>query len=303
MQVVDCHSHFFAHSFFRALAEESPQPGDVDEKLARVSRARGIELPDADPLLHWERWRAELDDKGVDHLVTFASLPPEIPEIARVLVAAGGRLSGVAIANPKLPGCAEKVRDLLANKGYSGVLLFPAMHGYRLDGPECAELFSVLAEFRAPCYASCGLLVVPLRDFLGLRRTQDINFANPLHLIPAANAFPEVPFIIPHLGAGFFRETLMAGTQCENIHVDTSSSNSWMRVQVPRVRLADVFERALDVFGPRRILFGTDSGMFPTGWRIDRLDEQKTALAACGASEGDLQEIFAGNTLRLFGKD
>ena len=122
MQVVDCHSHFFAYSFFRALAEESPQPGDVHEKLARVSRAKGLDLPDADPLLHWERWRAELDDKGVDHLVTFASLPPEIPEIARVLVAAEGRVSGVAIANPKLPGCAEKVRELLTNQGYSGVL-------------------------------------------------------------------------------------------------------------------------------------------------------------------------------------
>ena len=111
-----------------------------------------------------------------------------------------------------------------------------------------------------------------------------------------------MPFIIPHLGAGLFREALMAGTQCENIHVDTSSSNSWMRVQPSRIRLADVFERALDVFGPGRILFGTDSGMFPAGWRIDRLDEHKTAFSACGATEADMQAIFSGNTLRLFGR-
>ncbi len=302
MKVVDSHSHFFARSFFQALAEDSPQKGTVEEKLQRVARTRKLDIPDADPLLHWERWKAELDDKGVDHLVSFASLPAEIPDLGRVVKAAGGRISGVAIVNPKAPGCVAKVRALLESQAYSGVLLFPAMHGYRLDGPECAELFGLLSEFRAPCYASCGLLVVPLRDFLGLRRTQDINYANPLHLIPAANAFPEVPFIIPHFGAGFFRETLMAGTQCENIHVDTSSSNSWMRVHLPRIRLADVFERALDVFGPQRVLFGTDSGVFPAGWRIDRLDEHKTAFAACGASQSDMQAIFSGNTLRLFGK-
>lgn len=302
MQVVDSHSHFFGRSFFQSLAEESPQEGSSEEKLQRVSRARGLDLPDADPLLHWGRWQSELDDKGVDHLVTFASLPSEYDDVARVIAAADGRVSGVAIANPKAPGSTERVRKLLGEEGYRGVLLFPAMHGYRLDGPECAALFDVLAEFSAVCFASCGLLVVPLRDFLGLRRTQDINYANPLHLIPAANAHPEVNFIIPHFGAGFFRETLMAGTQCENIHVDTSSSNSWIRVQESKLRLADVFERALDVFGPSRILFGTDSGVFPAGWRIDRLDEQKTAFAACGIKDSDMQAIFAGNTLRLFGR-
>ncbi|HIG12151.1 MAG: hypothetical protein ABGY71_10175 [bacterium] len=98
-----------------------------------------------------------------------------------------------------------------------------------------------MSELRAACTISCGLLVVPLRDFLGLRRTQDINFANPLHRIPAANAFPEVPFITPQFGTGFFREVLMAGTQCGNIHLDTSSSNSWMCVQASEIRLADVF--------------------------------------------------------------
>ncbi|MCB9915403.1 MAG: amidohydrolase [Planctomycetes bacterium] len=301
MQVADSHAHFFGYSFYRALAEESPLEGTVAEKLARVARTRGLELPDPDPLAHWKRWEAELEDKGVDHLVTFASLPSEYEDVARVIEAADGRVSGVAVANPKAPGCAQKIAALLDERGYRGVLLFPAQHGYRIDGPECAELLAVLAARRAPCYASCGLLTVPLRDFLGLPRTQDIQLANPLHLIPASNAHPDVPFIVPHFGAGFLRETLMAGLQCENVHVDTSSSNSWMRVLLPQVRLADVLERALDVFGPGRILFGTDSGTFPTGWRIDRFDEQKTAFAACGVREADLQQIMAGNTLRLFG--
>ena len=77
-------------------------------------------------------------------------------------------------------------------------------------------------------FVHCGLLVVKLRDLLGLPRPYDLAYANPLSVIPAANRYRRAKFIIPHFGAGFFRETLMAGTQCANIYVDTSSTNSWM---------------------------------------------------------------------------
>ena len=43
------------------------------------------------------------------------------------------------------------------------------------------------------------------------------------------SAFPPFPVIIPHFGAGFFREALMAADQCPTIHLDTSSSNSWTK--------------------------------------------------------------------------
>ena len=139
-----------------------------------------------------------------------------------------------------------------------------------------------------------------VRDLLGLPRTQDLRYANPLSLIPPANRFRRITFVIPHFGAGFFREALMAGSQCENVHVDTSSSNSWIRTQPA---LADVFRRALDVFGPERILFGTDSSTFPDGWRRDRLEAQREALAEAGADEGEQALVLGGNAGRLFGLD
>ena len=55
----------------------------------------------------------------------------------------------------------------------------------------------------------------------------------------------------------------------------------------------------VDVFGVTRILFGTDSNTFPTGWRIDRFEEQRAALSACGASSADQELIFAGNARAL----
>ncbi len=60
---------------------------------------------------------------------------------------------------------------------------------------------------------------------------------------------PHLPFIIPHFGAGMFREALMAADTCPNIHLDTSSSNSWIRY-TPGLTLDAVFKTALD--GRRR---------------------------------------------------
>jgi predicted TIM-barrel fold metal-dependent hydrolase len=160
-------------------------------------------------------------------------------------------------------------------------------------------LLEALSDHGAVLFVHCGLLVVKLRDLLGLPRPQDLAFASPLSVIPAANAFPRVRFVIPHFGAGFFRETLMAGAQCGNVFVDTSSSNSWTATQSPAPTLAEVFERALEVFGPERILFGTDSNTFPAGWRADRWKEQQDALDAANASGTDREKIFRGNAARL----
>ncbi len=301
MQLVDFHTHFFCRDFFDALVAQSPLPGDDASRLEDLTSVTGIELPDADLAKHTRRWLAEMDDKGLDHMVTFASLPEEVPAVAEAVRMSEGRLSGVALVNPKAPDAPAKVRELLEGGAYKGVLIFPAMHHYRIDGPEARAVYEVLADFRAPVYVHCGLLVVSLRDRLGIPRTQDINYANPLHVVPAANAFPDVPFVIPHFGAGFFRETLMAGSQCANVYVDTSSTNSWTRTQPAKITLRDVFERALGVFGPERILFGTDSNVFPAGWRADRRAEQRELLYALEVHEGDQAQIFGGNALRLLG--
>jgi predicted TIM-barrel fold metal-dependent hydrolase len=299
MSLIDFHSHFFSSAFFRALADRSPLPGDSATRLAAVAKKTGIELPSEDTAAHLARWTGELDRHGVDHLCTFASVPEEIPAVCEAAALSKGRLSAFAIVDPKAAGAAEKVRGLLEAKKIRGVLVFPAMHHFLIGGAEARPLLEALSDHEAVLFVHCGLLVVKLRDLLGLPRPQDLAFANPLSVIPAASSFPRVRYVIPHFGAGFFRETLMAGGQCSNVFVDTSSSNSWTATQSPAPTLAEVFERALEVFGPERILFGTDSNTFPAGWRADRWKEQHEALAAAHASASDRDKVFGGNARRL----
>lgn len=301
MYVIDFHSHFFGRTYFEALAAQSPKPGTVAEKLAQLAREAELEIPAGSPAEHLARWTAELDKKHVEHLCTFASAPEEIPAVVEAAALSKGRVSAFALVNPKVEGAAAKMRTLLAEKKLRGVLLFPALHQYKIDGAEAKELLGVLDEARAIAYVHCGLFVVPIRDRLGLPRTQDLRCADPLHLIPAANAHPNTTFVIPHFGAGFLRETLFCGVQCANVCVDTSSSNSWMATQAPKLELKQVFERALEVFGARRVLFGTDSGTFPKGWRRDRWEEQHHALTDLGASAADQELIFRANARRVLG--
>jgi hypothetical protein len=96
------------------------------------------------------------------------------------------------------------------------------------------------------------------------------------------------------------RETLMLADVCPNVCVDTSSSNGWMRY-TPGLTLEQVFETALGVLGPRRLLFGTDSSFFPRGWHRAIYDRQRTALERVGASAETQALVLGGNFQRLTG--
>lgn len=301
MTIVDFHTHFFSAAYFKTLAAQSPQEGSADEKLARVAARAGFEVPGDSVAAHAARWIAEMDRHGVAHLCAFASVPEETPLVCEAAALSNGRISAFALVNPRAEGAVQRLTGLLAEKRVRGALVFPALHHWRWDGPEAAALLRVLDEHEAILYAHCGLLVVKVRDLLGLPRVADPAFANPLALVAAANAHRRVRFVIPHFGAGFLRETLIAGAQCDNVHVDTSSSNAWRVVLCPKPSLAEVFARTLEVYGPRRVLFGTDSNTFPAGWRRDRLDEQRAALSEAGADAATTALVLGGNARRLLG--
>jgi predicted TIM-barrel fold metal-dependent hydrolase len=148
-------------------------------------------------------------------------------------------------------------------------------------------------------FVHCGALSVGVRRALGLPSPFDLRLGDPLAVARLASAFPAVPFIVPHFGAGLLREALMAAEACPNIFLDTSSSNRWIRF-TPGLTLADVFRTALAVMGSGRLLFGTDSSYFPRGWQRSVYDEQRMALDRLGVAAADQDAIFGGTFDALF---
>jgi predicted TIM-barrel fold metal-dependent hydrolase len=175
------------------------------------------------------------------------------------------------------------------------------MHRYSLHDPRVEPFYELAAQHKGVnIFVHCGVLTVGIRKKLGLPSLFDMRFANPIDLHPIAMHHPQVRFIIPHFGAGYFREALMLADLCSNVYLDTSSSNSWMRYYAPGITLEDVFRRALDVLGPTRLLFGSDSSHFPRGWHAAVFEEQVRALAAIGADSAAARRIFGENLDQLF---
>ncbi len=299
MTIQDAHTHFFSRPFFDALAGLSPLPGDPATRLSALADRTGLDIPDDDTAAHRDRWLAQMDAAGVERMVTFASHPAEAEAVAEAAAASGGRLLPYTLVDPTQPAAPGFVERAFSTLGFRGLLTFPAMHHFMPDDERCHPLYEQAQAAGAPVIVHCGLLVVKLRDLLGLPRPYDLAFAHPLALVPAANRFPQVKFVLPHFGGGFLQEALMAGAQCENILVDTSSSNAWMATQAAPTDLTTVFARVLDVFGAERILFGTDSSTFPRGYRTDIRDGQLAALKAAGADDAQVGQIMGGNLARL----
>ena len=140
----------------------------------------------------------------------------------------------------------------------------------------------------------------PKSKALGDRKAKVL--ADPIDLHKAAIDFPGLPFIIPHFGCGYFREALMLGAQAPNVYVDTSSSNTWLAYMPSHLDLKTVFEKTLQVFGPQRLLFGTDSNVFPRGWRRDILHQQMEILRELQTTQEAAEQILGGNIARLLGR-
>jgi len=174
------------------------------------------------------------------------------------------------------------------------------MHGYSIaDEPVTSVLDSISGERGVVVFVHCGVLSVGIRNKLGLPTRFDMRFSNPVDLHPVALRYPQLNFVVPHFGAGYFREALMVADLCPNVYFDTSSSNSWTKYQTPAITLKDVFQRALDVVGPRRLLFGSDSSFFPRGWNASVLESQIRVLSDLYVGPEDATLILGGNLRRV----
>src|SRR6202790_2736124 len=276
--VADAHIHFFSRRFFEALAAQAGKIADA------VSDTLGGELPPADPAELARRWAEELEVEGVSRAALIASMPGDEVSVIAAAAACPGRFLAYAMVNPM----ADSPPALA---GLDGLCFFPAMHRYSMQDARVEPLLEQAAAQRMVVFVHCGVLTVGVRKKLGLPSPFDMRFSNPLDLHAIALRYPQVNFVVPHFGAGYFREALMLADLCTNVYLDTSSSNSWMRYQESNVDLRQVFRHALDVLGPKRLLFGSDSSYFPRGWHYQIFEEQSTALYELGVSLGDASAI------------
>src|SRR3984885_1854571 len=295
LPVADAHVHFFSHWFFAALAEQKGLPVD------QIAPLLNWQLPAEDPRQLAAARGHEIDKYGVGKACLIASVPGDGDSVIAAVRLHPERFYGYMMVNPTAPAAVAQVEAALASGHVQALCFFPAMHRYSIQDDRVAALLELLAARpHSVAFVHCGVLSVGVRKALGLPSLFDMKFSNPIDLHAVALRFSQLRFVVPHFGAGYLREALMLCDLCPNVFLDTSSSNSWMRYEEAHLDLRNVFRRALDVVGPQRLLFGTDSSFFPRGWNASIFETQSKALYEIGVNEEVARFIFHDNLIRLF---
>jgi predicted TIM-barrel fold metal-dependent hydrolase len=279
--VRDAHVHFFSHRFFESLRSSG----------ARSPEELGWTLPPEDPAELARVWRDELNRHGVAQVALIASAPGDEASVLAAAAAFPERFLPYAMVNPL-------AANATVAQGLKAICLFPAMHRYPVYDERAERLIEQAVAQGCAVFVHCGVLTVGVRKKLGLPSPFDMRYSNPMDLHAVALRHPQARFVVPHFGAGYFREALMLADLCPNVYLDTSSSNSWMRYE--GLDLATVFRRALDVAGAGRLLFGTDSSFFPLGWQRTVFDAQTEVLKNLRVASEDAKLILGGNLDRVF---
>lgn len=293
----DCHCHFFSEGFFAALGRQRPQGSQ--QSADGIVAELGWDAPGSAEDLA-DRWAKELDRHGVSRAALIASVPGDHESVGRAVSRHPSRFVGFFMLDPTAPDAQSTAERALQTPGLQVICLFPAMQRYSLHDQRVLDIVQVAASHAGTAvFVHCGALSVGVRKKLGLPSRFDVRYGNPLDVQAVAADHPNLPFIIPHFGAGLFREALLVADLCPNVYLDTSSTNRWMSYHTS-LSLKDVFRQALQVAGPDRLLFGTDSSFFPRGWNRAVYEAQVGALESEGVDESIRQRIFGSNFERVF---
>lgn len=287
LRIIDSHAHFFSYKLYQGVLE-----GKSNEERKRIMCTQ--DMPDPDPVKLGKRWVEELDKYGIDKIVLISYTNDE-KSVASAVRAFPKRLIGYVRLVPPWDAAVKRLRFAVQELGIKGVKLFPTI-----------DFFHVSDETLYPLYDAAERLGTPILIHFGLTgsgtkipSSADLRYANPIDLQPAARDHPNLKFIIPHFGAGFFRETLLLALQCPNVYIDTSSSNVWMDYMPYQLNLKTAFRKTLLALGPKRIVFGTDSNRFPRGFRNNILEQQLKILHDLKVPLTDIQSIMADNISEL----
>ncbi len=292
LPVNDAHVHFFSHAFYAGLARQKKLESAED-----LASLLDWEIPSGNAASLAGQWVGELERYGLRRSCLIASSHGDEESVSSAVAAYPDRFYGYFMLDPMQSDALARLTASVTNPHLHCVCFFPAMHTYSIADPRLVPMLEIASDHRLAVFVHCGAMTVGVRKKLGLPSQFDMRFSNPLDLHPVALHFPQIRFIVPHFGAGLFREALMLADLCPNVYLDTSSTNRWMAYEGLDIR--SVYSRAIEAIGVSRLLFGSDSSFFPRGWNAEIFKQQTTALYELGLNEQQAGQILGQNLERV----
>lgn len=261
--LIDCHVHL--NNYYEPEDGVTPRPTEENVVLLRETMAaNGV-----DHAVVLTSYKVNVDRPSVEHVLEMLSEDPH------TTVVEGLRWRGESRTD--LFRMEERIRDGLVK----GIKLYPGYDHYPINDPSLESVFRIAEKHDVPVMIHCGDTYA---------RNAKVRMAHPLLVDDIAVDYPEVRFVICHLGNPWFQDTAEVLYKNPNVYADISG-----------LILGDFtyeFERYLSARVRDMIMYMGDPGkqlMFGTDWPLVEMGPYVRFLHSLGF-EGEAFENIAWRT-------
>jgi len=178
-----------------------------------------------------------------------------------------------------------ELREYLHDGHVRGLKIYPGYEPFYPNDPKLSPIYDLAAEFNVPVMIHSGDTYTPKGK---------LKYSHPLHVDDVAVDYPNVNFVICHLGSPWFRDCMEVVYKNKNVYTDISGLvlgdfsdrfESYMRKQLQEMLVYGV--------EPDKVLFGTD-------WPISSMESYIEFIEELSIPEKDRKKIMYENSAHLF---
>lgn len=234
----------------------------------------------------------QMAEVGIDHAVVITSYKvdldrPSVEEVLelltndpRVTVIEGLRWRGEARTD--LFTLEERIRDGLVR----GIKLYPGYDHYPINDPSLESVFRIASKYQVPVMVHTGDTYA---------KTAKVRMAHPLLLDDVAVDYPDVKFVMCHLGNPWFQDAAEVLYKNDNVYADISGLTlgefSYEFERYVAMRLKDMITYMGDP--GRQLMYGSD-------WPLVKMRPYLKLLDELNFKPEQLENIAWRTAARLF---
>jgi predicted TIM-barrel fold metal-dependent hydrolase len=244
--LIDCHVHL--NNYYTQDGENARPTEENVQRLFDTMAQNGV-----DHSIVLTSYKVDVDRPSVEHVLEILAQDP------RSTVVEGLRWRGESRSD--LFHMEERIRDGLVK----GIKLYPGYDKYAINDPSLEAVFRLAAKYDVPVMIHCG-------DTFA--RDAKVRQAHPLLVDDVAVDYPDVRFVICHLGNPWFQDTAEVLYKNDNVYADISGlilgdfTYEFERYLVTRVK--DMIAYMGDP--GRQIMYGSDWPLVEMGPYVKFLD-------------------------------
>lgn len=276
--IIDVHSHIFQDRYF----------GDqliAEMKLAGYPKG----IPNCTP----EQYERAMDpvDYAIVFGVTANAMRVYTPheDIAAVVARNPKKFIGFMALDPSDPKAIEEMEYCTHQLGFKGIKLYPTMAHFDINEARFCEFFERAEKLGLVVLSHFGASPFP---------KSVLKYSHPLLVDDLASRFPELKFIIAHLGHPWQRDTAIVVRKHRNVFADVSGL--WHRPWEGFNALLTAIEWGI----VDKLLFGSDYPIWTPQFSIEKLRSLPQQFNGPGVpriTEEIIDGIIHRNALELLG--